>query len=100
DPATAAGLLTGLPVTAVTEDASPRGGVTFALWEPPLLPPDSATPAVPAQAAGDHDTTTDLVQVRRSALRETADLLADTVAEGVRTLAFVRSRKGAEVVAA
>ncbi|MGI5525082.1 DEAD/DEAH box helicase [Micromonospora sp. CA-259024] len=101
DPATAAGRLTGLPVTAVTEDASPRGGVTFALWEPPLLPPDSsASPSVPAQATGGHDGATDLVQVRRSALRETADLLADTVAEGVRTLAFVRSRKGAEVVAA
>ncbi|MFG1883760.1 DEAD/DEAH box helicase [Micromonospora sp. NPDC049102] len=98
DPATAAGRLTGLPVTAVTEDTSPRGGVTFALWEPPLLPPDSGTAApVPPQPTGDHD---DLRQVRRSALRETADLLADTVAEGVRTLAFVRSRKGAEVVAA
>ncbi|RZT82211.1 DEAD/DEAH box helicase domain-containing protein [Micromonospora violae] len=124
DPATAAGRLTGLPVTAVTEDASPRGGVTFALWEPPLLPPDSdssppaprdssaplaptgsppPTPGdgfpspAPSQSTGDHD---DLRQVRRSALRETADLLADTVAEGVRTLAFVRSRKGAEVVAA
>ncbi|WP_442931072.1 DEAD/DEAH box helicase [Micromonospora sp. NBC_00389] len=102
DPATAAGRLTGLPVTAVTEDASPRGGVTFALWEPPLLPPDSsaASSLAPAQAAGGHDDMPDLVQVRRSALRETADLLADTVAEGVRTLAFVRSRKGAEVVAA
>ncbi|RAO29712.1 putative ATP-dependent helicase YprA [Micromonospora saelicesensis] len=98
DPATAAGRLTGLPVTAVTEDASPRGGVTFALWEPPLLPPDSsASSPVPPQATGEHD---ELHQVRRSALRETADLLADTVAEGVRTLAFVRSRKGAEVVAA
>ncbi|MBM0275602.1 DEAD/DEAH box helicase [Micromonospora sp. STR1s_6] len=124
DPATAAARLTGLPVTAVTEDASPRGGVTFALWEPPLLPPDpgsssppatnrssaprrssvpepldgdDASPSVPPQADGGHD---DLRQVRRSALRETADLLADTVAEGVRTLAFVRSRKGAEVVAA
>lgn len=98
DPATAAGRLTGLPVTAVTEDASPRGGVTFALWEPPLLPPDSsASSPVPPQATGEHD---ELHQVRRSALRETADLLADTVTEGVRTLAFVRSRKGAEVVAA
>ncbi|WP_274528251.1 DEAD/DEAH box helicase [Micromonospora foliorum] len=137
DPATATGRLTGLPVTAVTEDASPRGGVTFALWEPPLLPPDSSasppapphptgdgssppaprqptgdgssppappqatgdgsSPPAPSQATGDHD---ELRQVRRSALRETADLLADTVAEGVRTLAFVRSRKGAEVVAA
>ncbi len=90
DPAATAGRLTGVPVTAVTEDTSPRGGVTFALWEPPLLP-------TPADAGAVAD---DLTQVRRSALRETADLLADTVAEGVRTLAFVRSRRGAEVVAA
>ncbi|MEH1167866.1 DEAD/DEAH box helicase [Micromonospora sp. CPCC 205539] len=99
DPATAAGRLTGLPVTAITEDASPRGGVTFALWEPPLLP-SAPSSSAPAQATGAHDDMTELTQVRRSALRETADLLADTVAEGVRTLAFVRSRKGAEVVAA
>ncbi|TDC52345.1 DEAD/DEAH box helicase [Micromonospora sp. KC207] len=90
DPATAAGRLTGLPVAAVTDDASPRGGVTFALWEPPLLP-GAGDPAVGA---------VDLAPVRRSALRETAGLLADAVAAGVRTLAFVRSRKGAEVVAA
>jgi DEAD/DEAH box helicase domain-containing protein len=37
--------------------------------------------------------------VRRSALRETADLLTDAVVAGTRTLAFVRSRRGAEVVA-
>src|SRR6185436_9554446 len=36
---------------------------------------------------------------RRSALRETADLLAHAVAGGLRTLAFVRSRRGTEVVA-
>ncbi|WBB57392.1 DEAD/DEAH box helicase [Verrucosispora sp. WMMD573] len=109
DPAAAAGRLTGLPVTAVTEDASPRAGVTFALWEPPLLPPDpSAAGPMPAPrreragkpaASGEPDPGSDLTQVRRSALRETADLLADTVAAGVRTLAFVRSRRGAEVVA-
>jgi DEAD/DEAH box helicase domain-containing protein len=86
DPATAAERLIGLPVEAVTQDASPRGGVTFALWEPPLLP---AAPDAP----------TDLAPQRRSALRETADLLSDSVAAGVRTLAFVRSRRGAEVVA-
>jgi DEAD/DEAH box helicase domain-containing protein len=85
DPALAAGRLTGLPVEPVTEDNSPRGGVTFALWEPPLLP-------ITASA-------TDAAPVRKSALRETADLLADSVAHGVRTLAFVRSRRGAEVVA-
>jgi len=86
DPAAAARALTGLLVEAVIEDASPRGAVTFALWEPPLLPRAGADVA-------------DLTPVRRSALRESADLLADAVAAGVRTLAFVRSRRGAEVVA-
>ncbi|MEV8504320.1 DEAD/DEAH box helicase [Actinoplanes sp. NPDC051475] len=83
DPADAATRLTGLPVTAVTEDASPRGAVTFALWEPPLLPHEDP----------------DLPPTRRSALSETADLLTDAVVAGTRTLAFVRSRRGAEVVA-
>jgi DEAD/DEAH box helicase domain-containing protein len=82
DPAQAASRLTGVPVQAVTEDASPRGAVTFALWEPPLVPADEGQPPV-----------------RRSALSETADLLADAAASGTRTLAFVRSRRGAEVVA-
>jgi DEAD/DEAH box helicase domain-containing protein len=108
DPAGTATRLAGVPVTAVTDDASPRGAVTFALWEPPLLRAGTgdlpvATGAVPAQrVAGDHgagDRDPDAAPVRRSALRETADLLADSVAHGVRTLAFVRSRRGAEVVA-
>jgi DEAD/DEAH box helicase domain-containing protein len=123
DPADAATRLTGVPVEAVTEDASPRGAVTFALWEPPLLPPPVIDPG-PAELPADEPTviTADVTEpvcgpvpaprtsgdvllveapaVRRSALRETADLLADAVAAGTRTLAFVRSRRGAEVVAA
>ncbi len=101
DPAHAACRLTGLPVEAVTEDHSPRGAVTFALWEPPLLPPPAGAPGprshpdATAATAG----TEPPAQVRRSALRETADLLADAVAAGTRTLAFIRSRRGAEVVA-
>jgi DEAD/DEAH box helicase domain-containing protein len=88
DPGAAASRLTGLPVQAVTEDASPRGAVTFALWEPPLLPSSVPRPA-----------DVELPPLRRSALRETADLLTDAVVAGTRTLAFVRSRRGAEVVA-
>jgi DEAD/DEAH box helicase domain-containing protein len=70
-------------VEAVTDDASPRGATTFALWEPPLtsLTGENGAP------------------VRRAATAESADLLADLAACGARTLAFVRSRRGAEVVA-
>jgi DEAD/DEAH box helicase domain-containing protein len=83
DPSVAAGRLTGLPVTAVVEDASPHGATAFVLWEPPLL----------SILHGEHG-----APVRRSATAEAADLLADLVVEGVQTLAFVRSRRGAESV--
>jgi DEAD/DEAH box helicase domain-containing protein len=96
DPADAASRLTGVDVQAVTDDASPRGAVTFALWEPPLLPSEPAP--VPHPRTGD-DVGAGLPPVRRSALRETADLLTDAVVGGTRTLAFVKSRRGAEVVA-
>ncbi|MBB4766938.1 DEAD/DEAH box helicase [Amorphoplanes digitatis] len=97
DPGEAASRLTGLPVTPVTEDASPRGAVTFALWEPPLLPPSLECPSLEDPSLEDLEVETP--PVRRSALRETADLLTDAVVAGIRTLAFVRSRRGAEVVA-
>nr|WP_239138615.1 DEAD/DEAH box helicase [Actinoplanes regularis] len=117
EPAVSAARLVGAPVTAVTEDASPRGAVTFALWEPPLLPPAEPVPptffppaggaAPPASSASlnspasvaDAFDQVDATPVRRSALRETADLLTDSVVAGIRTLAFIRSRRVAEVVA-
>jgi DEAD/DEAH box helicase domain-containing protein len=83
DPAAAAERLVGAPVAAVTDDASPHGATTFALWEPPLT-----------ALRGEHD-----APVRRAAGTEAARLLADLVVEGARTLAFVRSRRGAEVTA-
>lgn len=82
DPAGSVGRLIGAPAVAVTEDTAPRGALTFVLWEPPTQ----------RDAAG--------VDHRRSALSETADLLTDAVVAGLRTLAFVPSRRGAEVVAA
>ena len=75
--------LTGLDVLPLTDDASPRGQVAVALWEPPFT-----------SYAGENG-----APVRRAASSEAADLLADLVAEGVRTLAFIRSRRGAEQVA-
>ena len=80
--------LIGMPVRAVEEDGSPRGALTFALWEPaPLsgqdlgVAPDGSTPR------------------RVSASTEAADLLAGLVRQDVQTVAFARSRAGVEAVA-
>ncbi|MGE2717585.1 DEAD/DEAH box helicase [Mycolicibacterium litorale] len=83
-PAETAAELIGQTVTEVTADGSPQGARTVALWEPALL--------------------TDLVgengaPVRRSAGAEAARVMADLIAEGARTLTFVRSRRGAELTA-
>jgi DEAD/DEAH box helicase domain-containing protein len=83
EPELAAGRLTGLDVLPVTGDTSPRGRVSVGLWEPPLT-----------TYTGENGAPT-----RRAAPSETADLLADLVAEDVHTLAFVRSRRGVEQVA-
>ncbi|MFD8078835.1 DEAD/DEAH box helicase [Streptomyces sp. NPDC059718] len=83
DPGATATRLTGVPVAEVTEDASPRGEVAFALWEPPLT-----------ELSGEHG-----APVRRTATAEAADLLTDLVLDGTRTVAFVRSRRAAELIA-
>jgi DEAD/DEAH box helicase domain-containing protein len=83
EPGSCARLLTGAAAQEVTESAAPRGQLTFGLWEPPLT-------AGRGEAGA---------QVRRSATMEAAGLLADLVAHDVRTLAFTRSRRGAEAVA-
>ena len=84
DPQRAAERLIGQPVHAVTTDGAPHGALTAVLWEPP-------------EAAGIGDRGAQAP--RRSTVAETADLLADLVCSEVRTLAFVRSRRGAETVA-
>jgi DEAD/DEAH box helicase domain-containing protein len=83
EPEVAATRLTGLDTVAVTGDASPRGEVTLALWQPALT-----------GFTGENG-----APLRRAASSEAADLLADLVVEDVRTLAFIRSRRGAEHVA-
>jgi DEAD/DEAH box helicase domain-containing protein len=83
EPEVSAGRLVGPEVVPVTVDGSPRGELLFALWEPPLT-----------DLAGEHE-----APVRRSATAEVADLLTDLVAGGVRSVAFVRSRRAAETVA-
>ncbi|WP_236796296.1 DEAD/DEAH box helicase [Amycolatopsis sp. GM8] len=83
-PAEFASRLVGQDCVAVTDDASPRGARTVALWEPPLLEDFSGENGAP---------------VRRSAGAEAGRILAELVIEGARTLAFVRSRRGAELTA-
>ncbi|MEU6057034.1 DEAD/DEAH box helicase [Streptomyces sp. NPDC047097] len=82
EPGASAGRLTGLPVTEVADDASPRGELVFALWEPPLTELEGEQGA----------------PVRRTATAETANLLTDLTVQGVRSVAFVRSRRGAELI--
>ncbi|GAA2063195.1 DEAD/DEAH box helicase [Streptomyces albiaxialis] len=82
DPGEAAARLTGHRAVEITEDTSPRGELVFALWEPPLTNLEGERGA----------------PVRRTATAETADLLTDLAVQGVRTVAFVRSRRGAELI--
>ncbi|WP_068189389.1 DEAD/DEAH box helicase [Mycobacterium sp. UM_CSW] len=81
--ATAAELI-GRPVAEVTEDGSPQGARTVALWEPALR----------ADLTGENG-----APVRRSAGAEAARVMADLIAEGAQTLTFVRSRRAAELTA-
>jgi DEAD/DEAH box helicase domain-containing protein len=81
--ATAAELI-GRPVAEVTEDGSPQGARTVALWEPALRTDLTGENGAP---------------VRRSAGAEAARVMADLIAEGAQTLTFVRSRRAAELTA-
>jgi DEAD/DEAH box helicase domain-containing protein len=79
NPAELASTMLGAPVHLVDDDGSPQSERGFALWQRPLL--DATTGA------------------RASANVETAELLSRFVAAGHPTLAFTRSRRGAELVA-
>ncbi len=70
--------LVGRGVAVVGSDTAPRAGRRIVVWNPPLL--DEGT------------------QRRRSPLSEGAELLADLVSEGMRTICFLRSRKGIELI--
>ncbi|HEX7278611.1 MAG TPA: Zn-binding domain-containing protein, partial [Solirubrobacterales bacterium] len=70
--------LVGTPFELVDDDGAPRAGREIAMWNPPLL--DEASGA------------------RRSALSEAADLLAELVTHGVRTICFLKSRRGIELI--
>nr|WP_277605862.1 DEAD/DEAH box helicase [Glycomyces sp. L485] len=81
DPAASLSTLTGRPAAQVTVDASPSPGASIALWEPETY-----------EIEGEPQ--------KASTLSETARMLAQLTRRGIRTLAFVPSRRGAEIVAA
>ena len=70
--------LTGLPFRVIDDDGAPFGGKDFVLWNPPMTDAANGT--------------------RRSTIDEAALLLSELMQREVRTLAFVRSRQGAELL--
>ena len=62
--------LVGEPFELIDDDGAPRAGREIAMWNPPLI--DEAT------------------GTRRSPLSEAADLLAELVSQGVRTICFLQ----------
>jgi len=76
--------LVGAPCEEITDDGSPHGARTVALWEPGFVPEMIGENGAP---------------VRKQAGAEAARILADLVLEGARTLCFVRSRRGVELAA-
>src|SRR6185312_1194629 len=72
--------LTGLEdVNLVDRDGSPGARRQIAMWNPPV--------------------TDEALQIRRSSLAEAAELVAELVRQGARTICFIKSRKAVELVA-
>jgi DEAD/DEAH box helicase domain-containing protein len=70
--------LVGTPFELIDDDGAPRSGREITMWNAPLI--DKAT------------------GTRRSPLGEAADLLAELVSHGVRTICFLKSRRGIELI--
>lgn len=79
NPSELAERLVGAPFTTISNDGSPRGERIFGFWNPPLI--DEAT------------------GTRGSANWESSRLLAAFSDEGIRSIAFAKSRKAAELIA-
>ena len=95
--------LTGRDAVAITEDGSPAGAHELVLWQGAIMADESEVDISSFLAALDAPPGTATLKVpivRRSAGVEAANLAAAFVEEGACLLAFVRSRAGAEAVAA
>ncbi|HWE33350.1 MAG TPA: DEAD/DEAH box helicase [Solirubrobacteraceae bacterium] len=79
NPVQLAETLTGLqPFTLIDDDGAPRAERQVAIWNPPLLD--------------------EKLGVRASALYEAAELLSELLENGSRTICFMKSRKGVELI--
>jgi DEAD/DEAH box helicase domain-containing protein len=71
--------LTGLEdFRLIDRDAAPRAARRVAMWNPPLLDEE--------------------LGLRASALYEAAELFSELIADGARTICFMKSRKGVELI--
>jgi DEAD/DEAH box helicase domain-containing protein len=70
--------LTGSEFALVDSDGAPRAKRRIAIWDPPVIDEDTMR--------------------RRSVLSETAELLADLIINGSRTICFLKSRRGIELI--
>ena len=70
--------LTGLDVVHVSGDGAPVGPRKVVFWQPPLLE--------------------NQINVRRGSNAEAADLLAELIRSGIRSICFTKSRRSAEVI--
>ena len=70
--------LVGLPFEVVDNDGSPQGGKEFVFWNPPII--DEAK------------------SIRRSTNSEAANLFAELISQGIRSLTFVRTRQLTELI--
>jgi DEAD/DEAH box helicase domain-containing protein len=70
--------LTGLEVVHISGDGAPVGPRKIVFWQPPLVE--------------------DQLNVRRSSNTEAADLLAELIKSGIRSICFTKSRRSAELI--
>ncbi len=78
NPVELAGGLTGSEFELIDSDGAPSARRRIAIWNPPVIDERTMT--------------------RRSVLSESAELLADLVVNGARTICFLRSRRGIELI--
>lgn len=93
-------------VTAVTESTAPRGSTHVMLWEPEftdlaevkdrlsVYANGVARKGAQGSGAGENG-----APVRKSVITQAAEMMADLVVGRTRTIAFIKSRRGAEALA-